>query len=483
MRDEFLSASAFDLAARLRAGAITSAAVVDAHIERIQEVNGALNALVVERFAEARAEAHAADARLASEDPATLPPLLGVPCTIKEFIQVEGMPHTAGLVSRRDRIAPEDATVVQRLREAGVVVMGLTNVPEGGLWMETHNRIYGRTNNPWDVRRTSGGSSGGEGALVAAGATPFGIGSDIAGSIRIPAAFCGVFGHKPSGRLVPNTGHFGAGESEDSAMLVTGPLTRRASDLMPLLRIIAGPDDRDPHTRPFDLPDPETLDLARIRVLPLLRVGRSRPRQVMRDAVQRVARALEARGARVVEWTPPRSIKLAFEIWASSLSLASDVTYAHVLGEGDAISPLRELLRIAARRSDHTLPAVGASLLEEVYRRLPVGHRRLVDAGRNLRDAIEEAVGDEGVLLTPPYTRPAPRHNAALATASDAVLTALYSVFELPITQVPVFNDARGLPVGVQVVAARGRDHVPIRVALAVEEAFGGWRRAEPTPR
>ena len=168
---ELWSKGAKELGAMVAAGEVRPSELVDAHIERVKAVNPALNAMVNPRFEAAREEAAAADLVQAKAREGELPPLFGVPCTIKEFFAFEGMPHTGGILARRDVVAAEDATLVARIKEAGAIVMGSTNAPEGGLWMETHNLLYGRTNNPWNVAHTCGGSSGGEAALIAAGAS------------------------------------------------------------------------------------------------------------------------------------------------------------------------------------------------------------------------------------------------------------------------------------------------------------------------
>jgi fatty acid amide hydrolase 2 len=197
MRDStFLQISARKLAALIRSGDASSADVVNAHIARIEEVDGVVNALAADRFDAARREAAAADERLARGD--ACGPLHGVPFTVKEMIAVAGMPFTFGCRNRRNAVSPADAAVVARLRSAGAIVLGVTNVPEWGMWYETYNHVYGRTNNPHAPAHTAGGSSGGEAAVVGAGGSPFGVGADVGGSIRIPAAFCGVYGHKPT---------------------------------------------------------------------------------------------------------------------------------------------------------------------------------------------------------------------------------------------------------------------------------------------
>ncbi|CAN0591760.1 unnamed protein product, partial [Laminaria digitata] len=181
-----LQLSATELARRIRERECSSVEVVEAHIQQLLAVNPRINAVVAERLEAAREEARAAD-RQAERTPGFLPPLLGVPCTIKECFAVKGMPQCAGLVARKDFRAEIDATTVARLRAAGAIVLGVSNTSELCMWMETNNRVYGRTNSPYDSGRIVGGSSGGEGAIVASGASPFGLGSDVGGSIRMPA--------------------------------------------------------------------------------------------------------------------------------------------------------------------------------------------------------------------------------------------------------------------------------------------------------
>jgi fatty acid amide hydrolase 2 len=198
--------SAVDLAASIRARELSARQVVDAHIALIEARNPEVNALIATRFDEARAEADAADKLLGSrrgrKDP---PPLLGVPCTIKESFGLAGMPQTSGSIARKDVVATQSATAVQRLVDAGAICLGVTNTSELTLWIESENRVWGRTNNAYDPDRTAGGSSGGEGASIGSGFAPIGLGTDFGGSIRLPAFFNGVFGHKPTGCLVPHT--------------------------------------------------------------------------------------------------------------------------------------------------------------------------------------------------------------------------------------------------------------------------------------
>jgi fatty acid amide hydrolase 2 len=449
-----LTSSATEMAAALRAGKISSRALVDAHIARIVAVNRRINAMVQFRFDEARLEADAADTRLATEDPKTLPPLLGVPCTIKENFAFPGFPQVSGMVARRNALATSEAPAVTRLRAAGAIVLGFSNTPELCMWMETNNKVYGRTGNPYDPARVAGGSSGGEGSLVGSGGSPFGLGADVGGSIRFPAFFNGVFGHKPTPGLVPNTGQYPLPEGEMNRNCVTGPIARRADDLWPLLKILAGPDGIDPVCGEITLRgDPKRVKLAKLRVFAVRDDGK---REVADDLSAAQGRAAEWLGEQTgggVTWLQPKALRHAFEIW-SALMHATQPTPFAVLG----LSP-------------HTLPALVLALIDALP--LPMG--RYVEMGRALRAELIDTLGDDGVLLYPPYTRVAPKHNHPLLTPFDFAYCGIVNVLGLPSTQVPLGLNAQGLPLGVQVIAAPGRDAQTIAVARGLEQQFGGW--------
>ncbi|KAM9600690.1 fatty-acid amide hydrolase 2 isoform 4-T4 [Morphnus guianensis] len=244
-RRPLLLLPARQLAARLRARQVTCIEVVETYVERIKEVNPLINAVVKDRFEEALQEARQVDKLLsegAGDDYLEEKfPLLGVPITVKEAFSLHGMPNTSGLVNRRNVIATSDATVVSRLKQAGAIPLGVTNCSELCMWYESSNRVYGRTNNPYDLQRIVGGSSGGEGGVLAAACSVIGVGSDIGGSIRMPAFFNGVFGHKPTTGVVPNDGQFPNARGVRTSFLCTGPMCRYAEDLELMLRVMAGP--------------------------------------------------------------------------------------------------------------------------------------------------------------------------------------------------------------------------------------------------
>ncbi len=476
-----LRASAIDLAARMRRGDLLPIDVVEAHIRRIQQVNPSLNALVADRFDQARAEALAAGRRLRDAAPdEPLPPLLGVPCTVKEFVAVRGMPWTAGIAARRGRVAGGDATVVQRLRAAGVIVLGSTNMAEGGLWMEARNPVYGSTNNPWDLRRTAGGSSGGCGALVACGAVPFSVGADIGGSIRIPAAFCGTMGHKPSGRLVPSSGHMPLPHGQARALLCLGTLTRRGEDLLPLLRIIAGPNGQDPVTRAFSLPSQDLrLDPRELEVYPVEDHLGVAVWPDARRAVSRAARALGDLGATV---HPPGALSLGNGVlpWSAALMAPGGERYREILGDGRSIRLTREVILRAVGRSQHSGLPLLVCVLEALLGGLPSDYERAMVRLAQRRQALEARIGPRGVILHPPWSRAAPRHRAAFLGPLDWACTALFNALELPSTVAPVGFERHGLPTAVQIIGARGDDARTIAVARLLERQLGGWVMAEP---
>jgi|SRR5579884_3216274 len=473
--------SACGLAAAIRRGDVSSREVVDAHIKRLQSLGTFVNAVAADRFEAARQEADIVDAHLAQAparaDDLGLPPLLGVPFTVKETIELEGMPVSAGVLARRAHRAQQSAPVAQRLIDAGAIPIAVTNTSELTLWIESENPLYGRTNNPYDHRRTAGGSSGGEGAAVGTGGAPFGLASDIAGSIRIPALFCGVFGHKPSAGLVPNTGLWPPSTGSSGQLLGTGPIARRAEDLMPVLRLIAGPDGRDPSVENTRLGDPAVVALSGLSVTTVEHSARVPLSPEIRDARERAVGALLARGAEVRE-VELRAWQRAVMPYLATLQAASGAedaksTAALLQEAGEPRPTWRSVLRERRRHSGPTRVALAAEMLPDGG---PESKRRakLLDAGRALVSELREVIGD-GVLLHPAHVRVAPRHRRTLGKPWLMTPAAVFNLAGVPVTEVPLGLSRDGLPVGVQVAGARGADHVTIAVALELERIFGGW--------
>jgi fatty acid amide hydrolase 2 len=466
-----LTHSAVELAVRIRRRELRSVDVVGAHIERVRQVNPVLNALVAERFDAALAEAAEADAQL--DRGADVGPLHGVPCSIKECFALAGMPQSAGLVARRDFRADTDAPAVARLRAAGAIPLGVTNTSELCMWMESSNRLYGRTSNPYDPACIVGGSSGGEAAIVASGGAPFGLGSDIGGSIRMPAFFCGVFGHKPTGGLVPGTGQYPPAHGDGRRMLTTGPICRRAADLWPLLQVLSGPDGHDDCAH-LPLGDPAAVRLDRLRVFWLegngLRAVDGELLVAQRDAVAWLERA----GARVERLALPE-LEQSLVWWSTRMQTAGGAPFRALLGEGQPIPLARAWRDWLGGRSPHTLPALILASIEHLPGLDPADPTPILAEARAFAQRLSALLGDDGVLLFPPYTRPAPRHDVPKRLPIDWLYTAVWNALELPVSQVPLGLGTAGVPLGVQVVGGRGQDHVPVAVALALEQAAGGW--------
>jgi fatty acid amide hydrolase 2 len=472
--DPLLTISGSAMARMIRKREVRSVDLVQIHLRRIREVNPRLNAMVADRFDQALAEARDADLRVARDDPATLPPFLGVPCTVKECFALTGMPNTGGLPSRVGHPATSDATTVARLRAAGAIPMGVTNVSELCLWMEASNPNYGRTNCAYDQRRTSGGSSGGEGALIGSAASPFGVGSDIGGSIRMPAFFNGVFGHKPTGGLVPNTGQFPCAMHGLVRVLATGPICRRAEDLYPLLRIMAGPDGQDSGCAAMPIEDPSTVSLEGLDVVSVEGDGLLSVSRDLLQAQQRAAKALAARGARVrVERVP--AMARAILMWTATVATGGETAYLDLMADGKPFNLGAEFLRWAVGRGRHTLPALGLGLIEAASTRFPPRFEPLLQETKALAEDLASRLGPGGVLLYPSHVEVAPLHHKSLLRPINWIYTGIFNALKMPVTQVPLGLDARGLPLGCQVASIPGNDHRTIAVALALEAALGGW--------
>ncbi|CAH4030027.1 unnamed protein product [Pieris brassicae] len=472
--EDILKFPAIEVARKIRYREITSAEVVRACIKRIEEVNRTLNCLVCDRFELALQEASDIDAFIRSGTKSTDQlhadkPLLGVPFTTKDSICVKGLPATCGIYSKRNNIATEDAEVIRLLREKGAVIIGLTNVPELCMWWETYNTIYGRTNNPYDTARMVGGSSGGEGALQAAGGSMFGIGSDIGGSIRMPGYFNGVFGHKATRKTVSNEGNFPpvTQEAED-ACLAMGPLTRFAVDLKPILKILC----KNPNDLKLDTP----VDIGKLNVY--YQVNINAP---LTDAVDF---EIEAALMKVVDYfklkyntnAEKRDIKLlkqSTNIWFASI--ATDTSpVSQILENPTKCKAFGELMKNIFGCSKNTLVPLLLGLSKEIDLN-GVEYRTFKELGERLESLFKNLLGDDGIFLFPTHPTAALYHNESLPRAFNFTYTSVINSLGFPSTTVPLGLNRKGLPIGIQVVANHYNDRLCLAVAEDLEKAFGGW--------
>lgn len=444
------------LASSIRNGDVSSEEVVRAYLDRIEDVNDALNAVVQSVADRALARAREADAALARED--AWGPLHGVPMTIKDSLDTAGVITTGGTEGRASFVPERDATVVARLREAGAILLGKTNTPELTLSSETDNAVYGRTNNPYDLSRTPGGSSGGSAAIVAAGGAPFDIGSDYGGSIRFPAHYCGVAGIKPSAGRVPRTGHvLPFGGIQDSFQQI-GPIARYVDDLVLLLPLIAGPDWVDPGIVPLPWHDPHEIALDSLRVSFHSDNGIMAPTAETIGTVEAVARSLESNVLSVDQARPP-GIE---DSWNLIMSL-------HLWDRGARIE---RLLRAAGT----TRPASRTSESDQMISAVEVD--RLIEEWYSFRSEMHSFMGRYDAILCPASGSPALPHGA---TTGDGVAvlsyTGTYNLVGWPGVTVRAGTSAEGLPIGVQIVARPGREDVALALAESIEAMHGGYER------
>lgn len=460
--DEIIYASASELARAIRRGEVSSAEVVEAYLARIEEVNPTINAVVHLTADAARARARAADeARARGEE---WGPLHGVPVTVKDAFETEGIVSAGGTQGRAAYVPERDAAGVASLKAAGAVVLGKTNVPEISLAFESDNLVYGRTRNPYDLTRTPGGSSGGEGAAVASGMSPLGIGSDAGGSIRVPAHFCGIAGIKPTSGRTPRTGHFPPMGGLLDSIWQIGPLARRVEDLVLALPLLCGTDWRDPTVAPVPLGDPSTVDLKNLRVAFHTDNGLVAPTADLAAVVRDAARVLADAGASVVEARPPVPAD-AYELLLGLYAADSGAGLRMLLmmsGTAETSPLMTRLLDILGSRS---LTAGEVTML--VYQ---------LDAWRS---EMLSFMRDYDLLVCPPCARAAMPHGTTFDAQNQLYFsyTMLYNMTGWPGAVVRAGTSAEGLPLGAQLVARPWRDDVALAAALEVERALGGWQR------
>lgn len=483
---DYLSWSASDLARAIRTGTVRSVEVVDACISALESTS-VLNAIVTERFAAARAEAKAADERVALREE-LLPPFLGVPILLKEAFEYPNMQYTNGIAHRRGCLGSYRGPVVQRVEEAGFIVLGFGNVSEACMWMESYNTAYGRTSSPFDLSCTPGGSSGGTAAGVAVLGAPVGITADIGGSTRIPALFCGLFGHKPTGGLVPNTGtHLDNCHGVVCRICQLGMVTRHAEDMLPLLKLMAGPptEEEDPFAAEYldvsrvlsVLQGPSGVDFSRLTVIPLTFKGRS----LRTMALSGFSAPVRAGQERVVQWFAGKGCKVRpmfledlrvdawFDTWADRNQTAGGPKFRSIISEGVEFGHA-ELVRYLLGLSQHTAPALALALLENTLEWFaPPRHVRLSKA-QAVEDHLREALGDCGVFVLPILPRHGCKHDELLFRFVDSCFTSIWNAVECPATAIPL-GLHHGLPVGIQVVSSPGNDLLTLAMAVELEQA------------
>ncbi len=469
--------SARSIAAAIRDGKLKSRDHLEAMLDRIERLNGPLNAVVTLDAERARREADAADAALGGG--AKLGPLHGVCMTIKDSFETQGMRTTSGAPELSGYVGETDAVPVARLREAGAVIVGKTNLPIYAGDAQSYNEVFGQTNNPWNVDRTPGGSSGGAAAALAAGFTPLELGSDIGGSIRGPAHTCGVTGHKPSFGIVPALGQIPGppGTLTQADLAVAGPMARDVDDLELGLDVLAGPDAWHRVGYRLELPPPRHTDLRDYRIAVWLDEPSCPLDASVRTLLGETAKALESAGARV-DYTARPEFEFDYAV-----RVFSDLIAAAMCG-GYSREEIEKMAELASGDGPHALAAARSSQRHRAW--LSANERRL-----QMRQKWHAFFSEWDAVLLPtlstgaiPHDQSEParertiRVNGEVRPYSDLTLwVGLTGVSYLPATVVPVGLTSEQLPVGVQIAGPFLEDRTTLDLARRLSELNGGFQR------
>jgi fatty acid amide hydrolase len=494
--------SAAELARRIAVGEVSAVEAVESHIAHIEKVNGTINAVVVKRYDAARAEAREIDARRARGE--KLPPLAGVPVTVKECLDLEGTPSACGLPARAAHVAMADDVYVGRLRAAGAIVVGKTNAAQLLIFTETDNPLYGRTDNPWNRERSAGGSSGGEGAIVAAGGSALGVGTDIGGSVRIPASFCGIAGLRPTAGRLPDMGRLSVPIGQRGVVSQVGLLARHVDDLALGLAAISDERHGSVLAPPVPLGDPASVDLGRLRVGLFIDDGVLTPAPAMRRAAEEAAAILSAAGARVEKFEPP-PVGAALAIWLGCLTAdrgrgMKELAHGQKLDKRAAIFLKLSAMPARVRAIvGPLLKAMGQQGMGTTLQFFAKGdvhsYWKSVEAALDYEQAFRRQMRALDVVLCPAYGVPAVRHGASadmpVAGAYSLLAPVLgYPAGVVPVTRVrpgeesdrPASRDkvqqaalasergSAGLPAAVQVIARPWQEHVALAAMRAIEK-------------
>lgn len=457
--------SACEMARRIRRRETSPIELVNEHLARIENLNPRLNAFIKVDAESARKQGRACEEKLKSK--ATFGPLHGVPISIKSSIEVAGMPYEAGTRLREGIIGQQDAPLVRRLRAAGAIILGVTNTPELLMAWETDNLLYGRTNNPWDLSRTAGGSSGGEAAAIAAGLSAGGVGSDGGGSIRVPAHFCGICGLKPTPGRIPATGHFPQSAGPFAFLGVVGPMARTVADLKLLFEVMQGPDDGDPSAAPVPVSWPSREETQKICIGYFEDDGRTSVTSETRTAIRRAVEALRGAGFRVESFRP-EGLEEARQAWWAFFGIAGGMLLRPMLSgrEGELSPPLRQFCDWVAGEPLHTAD----TLLEAWMQR---------DC---LRTKIFAQMQKYPILLCPVASIPAFKHGEREWNIGGQVVKYLdawsycewFNLLGMPVAVVPVGHSGGGLPIGVQIAGRPWAEEKVLEVAAILERECGG---------
>ena len=463
---ELFRQSARDLARRIRNKEVSPVEVVEAHLARIEQVNPVLNAITDLQPERALDQARRAEKQMMAGE--ATGPLHGVPMTIKSSIEVEGYRCECGTKLREGIVAERDATLVISLKQAGAIILGTTNTPEFLMAYESDNHIYGRTNNPWNLDYTAGGSSGGEAAAIASGCSAGGFGSDGGGSVRVPAHFSGICGLKPTPGVIPRTGHWPACLGPSAFIGLIGPMARTVEDVRLLLEVTAGVEHHDPSAAPVEMRAPSEAELRSVKVGWFADDGRHPVTPETRDAVERAAKALADQGF-TVEQVEITGLEQAPDLWWTFFGVVATTALKPIVeGREDELHPFSKSLMATQEEAD------------------AMTYERFLDAWVNrdrVRSKLLAQMEEYRVLLCPTASIAAFRHGERSWTIAGEkvcypepfVYSQIFNLLGNPGAVVPAGRSAEGLPIGVQTVGRPFEDELALSVAAKIEEALGGF--------
>lgn len=505
MSEAITTLSATELAQRIQRRELSAREVVAAHIARIEQVNPQINAVTVPLFDQAMSAAQAADEHQAQGQ--TLAPLHGLPITIKDCFHVAGTPSTMGLSTLATQPVTTDGELVARLKAAGAIMLGKTNVPQLMLLHETDNPVYGRTNNPWDLQRTPGGSSGGEAAIVAAGGSPWGLANDLGGSIRLPAHFCGLTGLRPSSQRITRRGSVKNLRGLEALQSQPGPLARSVADVELMLNILAGDaaNSIEHDVVPVKMRPSSAVDMTKLRIAYWEDNGYFPYSPAVKRAVREAVAILQEQGAKVEAIAPPK-IGEAMYLYTAILSADGGADARRLLQGSKIDHRIRKLL--LAGKLPNVLRPLAATFYEWMHAKHQAGlvraaRRRTADDVWQLTHRLSEyrqafladIMSRFDALVLPPYALVAPKHEQAMEVIAAAGDCFLINLLGLPSGVVPVTNvrageesdrpasrewaervaseceqGSAGLPVGVQIAANFWREDCVLAVMSAIEQ-------------
>lgn len=464
-----LDIDATTLAEKIARKEISSLEATNTYIEHLERINPSLNCLVENRFEQARIEARHADEQLQSSPPAGR--LFGVPISMKESFHVAKMRTTGGIPHRREAVQEQDAEIVNRLKGEGAIILGKTNTPVLCFCQETDNKLYGRSNNPWDLNRTTGGSSGGEAALIAAGGAAVGVGSDIGGSIRFPSHFNGVVGFRSGNRQVSQEGSFPSVHNPlQERMLGIGALAKSVQDARMINEIIA-----------YSPPEERSLESFSL-VIPWNTL-RFPVDQATLEALRSVREFLQQRFP-LFDEQPPYYDQAAL-LWQRIMSIDGAFEMGEIAFGNRPVRPWPEYLKEKLFKTSDlhhyfTWAMIGANLLKPSPRLLKEIEQVIYEGNQKLAEYLEQRL-----LILPIYHTPAPRHGTVIQELFSLTMSfkryipfvAYVNVWGLPALIIPVAENSQGLPIGVQITSSVGNEDAIFKLGAILEKEFRGYRR------